>query len=64
MFKVIKQFYDLQDESHCYNVGDKYPRKGYKVTDERIAELAGNTNKLGVSLIKEETPKKKSGDKE
>lgn len=53
MYKVIKYFTDLQDKDHAYNVGDTYPRKGLKVTDERIAELAGSENKQGVPLIKE-----------
>ena len=59
MYKVIKLFADLQDANHVYNVGDEYPRKGVNVTDERIAELAGSTNKQGCPLIepiKEEKP--------
>ncbi len=56
MFKVIKLFADLQDGNHVYNVGDEYPRKGVKVTDERIAELAGSTNKQGTPLIAEVKP--------
>ena len=51
MFKVIKLFADLQDGNHVYNVGDEYPRKGLKVTDGRIAELAGSNNKQGTPLI-------------
>ena len=56
MYKVIKLFADLQDSNHVYNVGDEYPRKGVKVTAERIAELAGNTNKQGTPLIAEVKP--------
>lgn len=70
MYKVIKRFHDLQDVTntksgkiyHEYNVGDEYPRKGFKVSDERLKELSGNDNKQGVPLIeevKEETPAKK-----
>lgn len=63
MIRVVKRFFDLQDECFEYNVGDVYPRKGHKVSDARIAELASEKNKLGVSVIevvetKEETPKK------
>lgn len=54
MYKVIKFFHDLQDNNHPYNVGDEYPRKDVKVTDERIAELSGKDNKQGVPLIAEE----------
>lgn len=51
MYKVIKFFHDLQDNKHPYNVGDTYPRKDLKVTDERIAELSSNENKRGCPLI-------------
>lgn len=57
MIKVIKEFYDLQDGCYQYKEGDTYPRKGYKATDARIAELAGNKNKLGEALIEIEQPK-------
>lgn len=70
MYKVIKQFHDLQDVTktkngnvyHEYNVGDEYPRKGLKVSEERLKELSGKDNKRGTPLIeeaKEETPAKK-----
>lgn len=51
MYKVIKFFHDLQDNKHPYNVGDTYPRKDLKVTDERIAELSGKDNLQGCPLI-------------
>lgn len=51
MYKVIKHFCDLQDKNHPYNVGDTFPREGLKVTDERLAELAGSKNKQGKPLI-------------
>ena len=57
MAKVIKSFFDLQDDNFEYKIGDVYPRKGYKATDERIEELAGNNNKLGEALIEVEKPK-------
>ena len=57
MIKVIKEFYDLQDGCYQYKEGDTYPRNGYKATDARIAELAGNKNKLGEALIEVEQPK-------
>ena len=59
MIKVIKEFYDLQDDGFCYKAGDTFPRKGRKATEERVAELAGNSNKMGEPLIEiKETPKK------
>lgn len=65
MYKVIKYFVDLQDNNYPYQVGDKFPRRGLKVSADRIAELAGSENKQGVPLIQlveeaEEKPKRKS----
>jgi hypothetical protein len=57
MPKVIKPFFDLQDNNCEYKVGDIYPRKDYKPTKKRIEELAGNKNKLGEALIEVEQPK-------
>lgn len=51
-YEVIKRFRDLQDGNYIYNVGDKYPRKG-RVNKERVEELSGHDNKIGVPLIKE-----------
>lgn len=59
MYKVIEYFIDLQDNNHPYNVGDKFPRTGVKVSAERLAELAGSENLQGKPLIvKVEAPKK------
>lgn len=52
MYEVIKGFMDLQDDNYLYEVGQTYPRTGYKPTDERIAELSGSNNKRGKPLIK------------
>ena len=57
MYRVIERFTDLTDGNHKYKVGDVYPRKGSKPTEERIAELSGTSNKRGVPLIIEEKPK-------
>lgn len=59
MFTVIKAFFDLQDGQYRYCVGDNYPRKGYKPSDERIAELSGSDNKQGCPLIKQVEKKSK-----
>lgn len=66
MYKVVKHFYDLQDVKETkdgkiafeYNEGDTFPRKGKKVSDERIKELAGSDNKQGTPLIEEVEEKK------
>lgn len=66
MYKVIKHFADLQDKNHIYKPGDVFPRPGVKVSDARLAELAGSNNKRGEPLIaridepKAEQPSKKA----
>lgn len=65
MYKVIHEFLDLQDNSYHYKVGDVYPKEGEAVA-ERVKELSGKNNKIGVPLIeeiKEEKPKKKAAPK-
>ena len=54
------RFCDLQDSNHVYSAGDTFPRDGMEVSAERIDELAGHRNRLGVPLIAEsaEKPKK------
>ena len=68
MYKVIKAFEDLQDNRHVYEAGNPFPRKGVNVSEERLAELAGNTNRRGEPLIKlvvhKGAPKDKSKEKE
>lgn len=61
MYRVVHEFIDLQDEDFLYNVGDVYPRKGSEPTEERIAELSGDKNKIGEVLI--EKVKKKTAPK-
>lgn len=51
MYKVINFFTDLHDNDHPYNVGDTFPREGVEVTEERLAELAGSSNRQGKPLI-------------
>ena len=63
-YKVIKHFTDMQDNNFAYNAGDEYPRKGLKVMQSRINELAGNENRQGEPLIKEvEEPKAEKPEK-
>lgn len=50
-YKVVKAFYDLKDDNYHYEVGDPYPRKGKKVSDDRLAFLAGNKNLLRTPVI-------------
>lgn len=53
MFKVVHDFYDLQDSDYIYHIGDKYPRDGHEVDSARIKELSGKSNKIGKVLIEE-----------
>lgn len=50
-YKVIESFTDLQDRNYVYITGETYPRNGYTPSDERVAELSGESNKLGYPLI-------------
>ena len=59
MYRVIKGFYDIQDEAHYYLPGDVYPREGYKPSAKRISELSGHKNRQKTPLIKEEPEEKK-----
>lgn len=52
MYEVIHFFTDLQDFEHPYNVGDKFPRDGLTVSEERLKELSGSNNKQHKPLIK------------
>lgn len=49
---VIKDFSDIQDDRHVYHAGDTFPRMGFEVSDERVAELASKDNKRGEILIR------------
>ena len=67
-YTVIHAFADLKDSKHKYEAGDKFPRSGLEVSDERIAELSGSKNKAGKPLIKkvevkEPSPAKEGGSK-
>ena len=52
MYKVIEYFTDLQDNGYAYNVGDEYPRQGYKPSEGRIQELLTTNNKRHMVFIK------------
>lgn len=53
-YKVIKDFTDLQDNNHIYRAGDKFPRDGADVAQDRLEELASKRNKRKEALIEEE----------
>lgn len=50
---VTKNIIDTKDNNRFYEAGDTFPREGFEVSKERIAELIGK----GVLSVKgEETP--------
>ena len=51
MYRVVRYFTDLQDNNYAYNAGDKFPRVGMEVSNDRINELLSNQNKQGRQLI-------------
>lgn len=51
-YEVVFEFLDLEDNEYHYKVGDTFPREGKKVTQKRIDELSGKSNKIGRPLIK------------
>jgi len=53
IYKVIAEFYDLNDGCHKYVPGDVFPRDGATATDKRIRELATDANRCGFPLIEE-----------
>lgn len=53
MYRAIEKFKDLKDDGRIYDVGDKYPRKGKRVSKARLAELLGSDNKRGRPVIEE-----------
>lgn len=59
MYRVVRDFYDLQDNGHAYLSGDIFPRKGLEVSRERLDYLAGSGNRLGEPVIAEQKSKKK-----
>jgi hypothetical protein len=48
---VVTDFTDRIDK-HIYRAGDKYPRPGVDVSEERVAELTSTKNMRGEVLIK------------
>ena len=53
MYKAIERFKDLKDGRFLYEVGDKFPRKGKRVSKARLAELLGSDNRRGRPVIAE-----------
>lgn len=52
MYVAILRFADLQDHNRIYEAGETYPRPGFDVSAERLAELEGSDNLARKPLIK------------
>ena len=52
-YKVVKEFYDINDNNQLYREGDTYPRDGADVSNERIKELSTSENATRTPLIEE-----------
>lgn len=50
-YKVLRYFTDLQDNDFAYKAGDIFPREGKSVSQARLDELSGSSNKQGRPLI-------------
>ena len=60
MYKAIRYFTDLEDNSYPYNPGDVFPREGLRVRETRIQDLLTGNNRRGIPVIeKVEEPTEK-----
>lgn len=50
-YRVIKYFTDIQDNGYAYKVGDTFPHKGFKVSEDRLKELSTKNNRRQTPLI-------------
>lgn len=55
LYRVVSSFKDLKDDDHIYLVGEEFPRKGKRPSQERIDELLGSDNKQGRPVIEKIT---------
>lgn len=53
MFKVVRRFKDLKHGGHIYEVGDVYPKEGFKATKKRLEELSTGKNNYKQVYIEE-----------
>lgn len=62
-YKVVSSFFDKEDNNRLYEVGQSYPRTGYKPSKERIDMLSTNKNSESTIFIKEVVTKRKTSTK-
>lgn len=61
-YRVIAPFADKTDGNYVYKAGDYYPRKGFKASEDRIAELSSDQNNQNAPLIAEVRSKEDEAD--
>lgn len=59
-YKVVTSFFDKEDNKRLYEVGQTYPRTGFKPSDERIKLLSTVKNEQKTIFIKEAVKRNKS----
>ncbi|MFS0783527.1 hypothetical protein [Bacillus sp. 1P06AnD] len=57
-YKVINRFFDMEDNSRLYEVGDTYPKGSHKPSKKRIEELSKEHPKEKCAFIEEVKAKK------
>jgi hypothetical protein len=57
-YKVVTSFFDREDNKRLYEVGQSYPRTGFKPSEERIKLLSTVDNDEKAIFIKEVKKKK------
>lgn len=57
-YKVVKSFFDKEDNSYLYKVEDPYPRTGTNPSQERNEELSTTNNDEGKIFIKKAKKRK------
>ena len=53
-YVVVREFADKEDDYHVYKAGDKFPRSGKTVGQQRLNVLLSDANDLHIPLILKE----------
>lgn len=60
VIEVIKEFKERFHKNTVYEVGDTYPKKGFKADKKRVDELSSNSNRYNepfLKVVKTDKPK-------
>jgi hypothetical protein len=50
-FPVINSFIEKEHDGITYNVGERYPKEGYKASDNRVTYLQSDDNPYKVAFL-------------